>query len=310
MNVNRISLRFVVEYRLIKIVRRILRSLSLSERRMLADITGNFVYVFLPYRRATMRDNLKRAFPESTARWRRRIIRKCYVHFARVYFDFFPLFEASDTQLDAMVECCDLNILHNALARRRGVVLVSFHFGNWEVCGDWFRRHNYQIAVVAKKMKNHLVDRMIFDARSQSGRNKEQIFYKSKANSPRIWKYLRDENILYLVADQDARRDGIFVKFFDQWSSSHRGPALFALRQKAPLIAASCLMNTKGKYVIRLKELNTEVPSENKNDPVAWLTQQIAIYFEEQIRKCPEQYYWFHRRWKTKPPPSFIEQNA
>ncbi|NLA23162.1 MAG: hypothetical protein GX870_09005, partial [Candidatus Marinimicrobia bacterium] len=100
MNVNRISLRFVVEYRLIKIVRRILRSLSPSERRMLADITGNFVYVFLPYRRATMRDNLKRAFPESTAHWRRRIIRKCYVHFARVYFDFFPLFEASDTQLD------------------------------------------------------------------------------------------------------------------------------------------------------------------------------------------------------------------
>ncbi|HPC35750.1 MAG TPA: hypothetical protein P5268_02360 [Candidatus Marinimicrobia bacterium] len=307
MNVNRISLRFVVEYWLLKLIRRILRSLSLSERRMLADITGNLVYFFLPYRRGTMRDNLQRAFPETTARWRRRIIRKCYVHFARVYFDFFPLYEASDTQLDAIVEYPDLDVLHNALARRRGVVLVSFHFGNWEVCGDWFRRHGYQIAAVAKKMKNHLVDEVILAARGQQDM---PIFYKSKANSPRIWKYLRDENILYLLADQDARRDGIFVKFFGQWASSHRGPALFALRQKAPLIAASCLMNTKGKYVIRLKELNTEVPPENKNDPVTWLTQQIALYFEAQIRQYPEQYYWFHRRWKTKPPASFIEQNA
>ncbi|MFH1213490.1 MAG: hypothetical protein V1681_05345 [Candidatus Neomarinimicrobiota bacterium] len=303
MTSRKIPLHFYIEHWLLKGLRRILRSLSPGHRRHLAHFAGNLVYFLIPYRRSIMHANLRRAFPNANEKWRRRIIQTCYRHFAQVYFDFFPLYEASAQQFDSLVECHDLNVLNDALSQKRGVVLVLFHFGNWEVCADWFARHGYGIAAVAKKMKNPLADRLFLAARTHNGL---QILYKTKANSPRIWKFLRAENILYLLADQDARRNGIFVKFFDQWSSSYRGPALFTLRQKAPLVAGWCLLQDNGKYIIRLKELGTSVPTEYKNEPIAWLTQQIAHFFEEQIQGCPEQYYWFHRRWKTKPPSNFM----
>jgi len=305
-NTTKIPLCFAVEYRLVKGLRRILRPLSTAFRRFIAGLVGNVMYLLLPYRRATVRTNLRRAFPEFDSKRRRILMRQCYVHFARVYFDFFPLYEASLEQFDALVECPDQEVIQKALIHKHGVVLVLFHFGNWEVCADWFARHGYQIGAVAKKMKNSLVDRLLLEARTHNGM---QILYKAKTNSPRIWKFIHNQNILYLLADQDARRNGIFVKFFNQWSSSYRGPALFALRQKAPLIAGSCLLNSHGKYIIKLKEMNTGIPTEFKNEPVTWLTQQIALHFEKQIRQCPEQYYWFHRRWKTKPPSGLLIQN-
>ncbi len=297
------SLRFYIEYWLIGILRGLLGRFSPRGRRCLAGIAGNMIYWFAPYRRATMHSNLRKAFPGKLPKWRRQIIRQCYLHFARVYFDFFPLYEAPAGKFDNLVECADQSVLDAALTHKRGVVLVLFHFGNWEVCADWFARHGYRIAAVAKKMKNPLADKLFLHTRTHNGL---QILPKTKANSLRIWKYLRDENILYLLADQDARRNGIFVKFFGQWSSSHRGPALFALRQKAPLIAAHCLREANGKYLIRLKQIDTTIPPEQKGEQFKYLTQQIASYFEELIRNCPEQYYWFHRRWKTQPPPDIL----
>jgi len=250
-----------------------------------------------------MRANLLKAFPEKGRKWRRRVIKKCYIHFAKVYFDFFPMYEAPDEQFNRLISCPDGSPLEKALAEKRGVVMALYHFGNWEVCADWFARHGYQIAAVAKKMKNPLADRLFLNARTHNGL---QILYKTKANSPRIWKFLRDDHLLYLLADQDARRNGIFVKFFDQWSSSYRGPALFTLRQKAPLIAAHCLLDEGGKYTICFKRIDTKIPLEYKSEPVKYLTQQLTSYFEEQIQNCPEQYYWFHRRWKTKPPNNLL----
>lgn len=298
--------RFVIEYWIMKGLQRLLGAISFASRQTLASLVGNVMYFIIPYRRATVRANLRRAFPEASASWRSQITRRCYVHFSKVYFDLFSLYETTNQEFDFLVKCPDQNVMQRALAQKRGVVLVLFHFGNWEVCADWFARHGYNIAAVAKKMKNPLADRLLSNARTHNG---IRILYKTKANSPRIWKFIRDENILYLLADQDARRNGIFVKFFNQWSSSFRGPALFALRQKAPLVAGSCLLNTDGKYIINLKELDTGVPSEYINQPVFWLTQQIAHHFEEQIRRCPEQYYWFHRRWKTKPSENWLKQN-
>jgi len=300
---KKIPFRFYIENWLIRALRRMLRSGSPASRRNLATLAGKIIFFLVPYRKATMRANLRRAFPESTEKWRQKIIRDCYIHFTRVYFDFFPMYEAPADQFDSLVECPDVQILNEALSQKRGVVLVLFHFGNWEVCADWFARHGYKIAAVAKKMKNPLADRLFLAARTRNGL---QILYKTKANSPRIWKHLRAENILYLLADQDARRNGIFVKFFGQWSSSYRGPALFALRQKAPLIAGHCLLKSNGEYSIQLKRFDTTIPAENKSESLKYLTQQITTYFEEQIRGCPEQYYWFHRRWKTQPPHALL----
>lgn len=296
-----------IEYYCLRILEQVLTPMSIPARQRFAEIVGIIVYYFFPFRKKVVVENIQCAFPDSYPQWRRSIARKTYVHLAKVYLDLLPIFRMSDERFFRYVHNPYVQILEKGLKEKRGVIILVFHFGNWEIFADWFARSGYQIGAVVKKLKNPLVNEIVFSARLKNAKNGGLIFPKTKSQSLKMLEYIKDRNILYMAADQDARKNGIFVKFFDQWSSTFRGPALFALRQKCPLILGTCLMMPDRRYKITLKELPLSVPKKFSSSPVEYVTQQYTNYFENQIRKHPEQYYWIHRRWKTKPPEELLK---
>src|SRR5690606_34011312 len=104
-----------------------------------------------------------------------------------------------------------------------------------------------------------------------------------------------------IVADQDAGRSGIWVPFFGVPASAHRGPAVFALRFGAPILAAVARRRPDGTYFLRGDRIDT-TPTGSFEDDVRRLTAALAAHLEREIRVEPSQYFWFHKRWKTRPP--------
>ena len=185
------------------------------------------------------------------------------------------------------------------------MIIVLFHFGNWELIADWLARHGYTIAAVATPQFNPMVDRLVTQIRTRNGL---RILPKGKRHTVRIFRFLKEDHLLYLVSDQFAGRQGVWVKFLNQWSSSFQGPALFALHKECPIVLGSCLLNERGHYDICFERLAMSISKDMDDESkIRFIVQSYTEYFEDKIRQCPDQYYWFHRRWK-KPIPAEIRR--
>jgi len=304
MNQKNYPIRYYLEYFGLFWLKKILTGMAHSERYQLANILGLIGYYFVPYRKKVILANLRKAFPNQSNNWHRQIARKTYRHFAAVFLDICAVYELSAARFGQLISSVNPEVVDEALAEHRGSVMVLFHFGNWEIMADWLARAGYPIAAVAAHLKNRLIDRIIMQMRSRHG---IQIIPKGKRGNLRLLRHLRDNHILLLLADQDARRNGIWIRFFNQWSSAFRGPILFASYRQSPVILATCLREASRKYSIHFERLDTSLPPGNVS-AVHYLTQKYTDYFECLISQQPEQYYWFHRRWKTKPPREVLNQ--
>lgn len=304
MNQKNYPIRYYLEYFCLFWLNKTVTGIIHSERYRLANILGWFGYYFVPYRKKVILANLRKAFPTQSSNWYRLIARKTYCHFAAVYLDICSIYELSNARFGQLISAVNPEVIDEALTERRGVVMVLFHFGNWEILVDWLARTGYPVAAVAASLKNRLVDRIIRQLRTRHG---IQIIPKGKRGNLRLLRQLKDNHILYLLADQDARRNGIWIRFFNQWSSAFRGPILLASHRQSPVILATCLRESSGKYSIHFERFDTNLPL-GKISPIHYLIQKYTIYFERLISQYPEQYYWFHRRWKTKPPKEVLNQ--
>ncbi len=297
---SRMTPKFFIEFHLLSCLNRLLPKLSHLQRRQFATILGCLMDQVFPYRKKVVMSNLAKAFPEKSSRWRKKISGKAYKYFARIYFDIFAGYRLSNARLDQMIHSENSEIIDRAISENRGVIIVLFHFGNWELIADWLARKGYSIAGVATPQYNSFTDKLVNDTRTRNGL---RILPKGKRNTVRIFRYLKQNHLLYMVSDQHAGGQGTWVKFFNQWSSSFQGPIMFALRKKCPVILATCLFNEDGKYDLHFDRFSMKTP-ENLSDEskIRYLVQSYTNYFEEKIRQHPEQYYWFHRRWKKIPP--------
>jgi KDO2-lipid IV(A) lauroyltransferase len=180
----------------------------------------------------------------------------------------------------------------------RGVLLVTGHYGNWEIAAAAVAARGVPIAAIVRRQGNRLVDARLQELRRALG---VETIYQGDAPS-RVPRILRANGIVGIVADQDARRSGIFVPFFGRPASTHRGPALFAMRLGAPVLA--CIARRLPGDDVRYEVIGEKVDVVRTDDldhDVRTLTAELAARLEKQVRQMPEQYFWFHRRWKTQP---------
>jgi Kdo2-lipid IVA lauroyltransferase/acyltransferase len=253
----------------------------------------------LGIRRSTVAENLRLAFPERGEAWRREVERAAYRHLGR---EAAAMVRLSGLDAAAVVERTvprGWDELQEALSEGRGVILVTGHYGNWEIAAATVAARGVPVAAIVRRQGNRLVDARLDAARRNLG-----VETVSQREAPsRIPRVLRRNGVVGIVGDQDARRAGVFVPFFGRPASTHRGPALFALRFGAPVFAcvARRLPGPGVRYEVSGSRVEVPRTGELEAD-VRTLTAALAARLEAEVREAPEQYFWFHRRWKTAPP--------
>jgi Kdo2-lipid IVA lauroyltransferase/acyltransferase len=253
----------------------------------------------LGIRRRTVEENLRLAFPEAGDAWRREVARGAYRHLGREAVSMLRLSRLDPEAVVERTATRGWEELEEALGEGKGVILATGHYGNWEIAAAAVAARGIPVAAIVRRQGNRLVDRRLDEARRRLG-----VETISQRDAPsRVPRVLRRNGVVGIVGDQDARRAGVFVPFFGRPASTHRGPALFALRFGAPVFA--CRARRLPPPGVRYEVAGTRVPLPRTGDldaDVHALTAELAARLEAGIREAPEQYFWFHRRWKTPPP--------
>lgn len=295
---RRVRLRQLLEYIFARGAFGFLGHLPIAWGEAFGSALGRTAYR-IGWRRRVVEAQLAESFPERDQEWVRRMARECYEHLGKEAVTTAALPRLGSDTVKANVEFREgREELAEAFAEGRGVVMVTGHFSNWELSGAVMTAHGYPVDAVMQKLKNPWLNRYITTSRERLGM---RLVDRSGAwNS--LLDYLREGRIVGFVADQDAGRSGVFVPFFGRLASTHRAPALLALRGGAPLIVGGVRRVGPRRYVSWAKRLEPggaggETPAER----VESLTGRWVAELERQIRLSPEQYFWHHRRWKTRP---------
>lgn len=281
---------------------RLLGGFSPGMRMKISRFLGGFVASWIPVRRKVIEENLDRALPNLSRSERKAVIRESYANLFALGLELMAMNGASREELHSMVEVDSRSHdrLHALMDSGRGFIMVSGHIGNWEWLAAFCSVEGMDIACITKPMHNAASDSFICEMRERAGAKN----FTTRQSPIRVLRHLRRGGVVGIVADQDARRNGIFVPFFGTPASTATGPAWFAYRLGMPLVPVASLRTPSGTMRLVVDEPiwpNRDLPQEEEEAEVERLTRAHVRSLEESIRAHPGQYLWFHRRWKTQP---------
>ena len=188
----------------------------------------------------------------------------------------------------------------SALLSGRPVILISGHMGNWELAVWIFGVFGFPMGVIARRLDNPYLDRFFLDFRSDTGHD---LLDKNGASGEMVER-LEAGRHLAMLGDQDAGSHGLFVDFFGHPASTFKSIALLALRHQALVCVGYAIRldsdDGPERFEVGCEEL-IDTADFDGPDPVADLTQAYTRALERIVRRAPEQYFWLHRRWKSKP---------
>ncbi len=269
-------------------------------QRAFARGVGTLVYALLPIRRGVIQRNLARAFPEMSEAQRRRILRELHVHTILFALELAWLSRAPHDAIRrrVIVSPADWE-RYQALARGNGHLFFCAHQGNWEWTGAWYALTFGRCGVIYKPMHNPHADAWLRRLRE---RNALRTFSTREAVPRPLLRFLREGGCIGILADQDARHEGVFLPFFGEVASTSTGPASLALRLNLPLQPVASYRQPDGRLLLEMGELIRPDPTAPREAEERRIMSLYNAWVESTIRRAPEQYFWWHNRWKTRPP--------
>jgi len=247
-------------------------------------------------RRRVVLDNISRSFPGADASAVDAIAVESYKQYGMALMEFAAFRRLSRRKLFGMVDIEGLENFDAALAHGAGAILFTGHFGNWELLGAVVAGCGYPLHVTDTNHSNKLVHKIISGLRIRQGM---KIIAPSEPLT-RITGLLSANKFVAYLADQDARRDGIFVDFFGRPASTVRGPALCSVRKGCPIVPTFLIREGHDRHRAVFERPLWPDPRLKGREAIHELTQRFTRLLETYVRENPGQYFWMHRRWKTR----------
>lgn len=180
-----------------------------------------------------------------------------------------------------------------------GIILLTGHFGNFEVVGYTMATLGFATYSVARPLDNVRLWEYLVRLLGQTG---QRFLYKKGAMGA-IPSHLDARQAVSFVADQDAGRRGLFVDFFGRPASTYKSIGLLAVRHKVPVAIGygKRLDDTTFRFEVGVQRVIYPREWAGRNDAPEWVTREFTRELENIVRAAPEQYLWVHRRWKHRP---------
>jgi KDO2-lipid IV(A) lauroyltransferase len=255
---------------------------------------GDLLWLLLPSRRQIALNNLATAFgAERSAAERHRLARRSFQHLGMSLVELCALLFRPRALL-SRITVDGLHHLKAAAAEGRGLLALSAHYGNWELLFAVGRLASLELAAVVRPMDNPVLDRVVTVMRQRVG---ALIIAKRHALRD-ILDALKAHRMVGMLVDQNAaRHEGVFAPFFGRPASTTRAMAVIALRTAAPVLPMFIRREAGGRHVIEVSA--PIVPPEDRS--VVAYTALFNREIENAVRRAPDQWFWLHDRWRTRP---------
>jgi phosphopantetheine--protein transferase-like protein len=262
---------------------------------------GRFLYRFAPIRRQVILDNLHRVYGERISEDEIVALAQAhYGHLWRLCGEFLRFRWLSHERKMALVRIENVEAFAAALAQNKGVLILTGHFGNWEVSTIAGLNHYPQMRgrfhFVRRAIKPAWLDRLVTRRFNAAGFG---VFPK-RGSLDAMLDALAAGDAIVFPFDQHARPpDGIEVDFFGSPAWTFKSLAIIALATGAPVLAASSWREPDGRHVLRFEDPMSPIEIDNTNEAIRRNTRAYNAILERIILRRPEQWYWVHRRWKA-----------
>ncbi|MDR2709559.1 MAG: hypothetical protein LBC07_06265 [Elusimicrobiota bacterium] len=286
-----------IEFLFLKVVLFFIQLFPMSFAMNISQIFAVIAYYLVPIRRRYVISALSLSFPQKSKKEILQIIKNMYKNIGRMIIGiaFIPTF--SNEKLKDMMKIDEQKILQ-AHKKGKGIVIMSAHLGNWELTAISMSKR-YPVSVIIASQSNPFIDRLLNDIRV--GENYKTISRDLWQSSARqVLKALKRNEIIAILADQNESKNGCFVPFFGRDCSMPKGAALFALRQKCPLFSAFGFYTKDGIMEVEIEEIELPKTGDIEAD-IKTINTIYSQRLEKFVRQHPEQWLWFHKKWKTKP---------
>jgi len=259
---------------------------------------GRFVFRHVGARRQVVLDNLEHAFPERDVLTLWDLAEKIYANLGANVFAFFALARLTPARIRSRVRLENTAFLDGLRERGEGALLMTGHFGHWELLGAAVSAYGYETKYLVRTQSNPWADRLQNRIRERAGLG----VIRADASVRQLVRHVRAGGYVGVLPDANAGDDGIFVDFLGRPASTPRGLAYFAFKLKCPIVPVFLIRQPDGTHVARFLEPLHVDPDWDEPTAILELTRAYSDVLSDVVRAHPEHYFWVHRRWKTRPP--------
>ena len=264
---------------------------------------GRFLYRWLPYRRSVILENLKRVFGAQVSQQQITLLAQAhYGHLLALLKELFQFRFLSVQQKKAIVKVEDVSIMWDAYAQGKGVLILTGHFGNFEVSTVAGIEHFPQVKGHIHFLRRPIKPKWLSDLLTNRFKKAGFGVVGRRGSLEEIVETLERGDVIVFPFDQYARRpEGIEIEFFGYAAGTYKSMALIALATGAPVVPAASWREPDGTHVLRFLPPLTPIVDDDVGSEITRNTRAFNQALELAIVRHPEQWWWMHRRWKNQP---------
>ena len=241
-----------------------------------------------------IRLNLQIAFPELTKQERESITRASIQNEVMSYMEFFHIWgTATSKNIKSIHHIYGEELLHQALAKEKGVVLIVPHFGTWEIMNAWLAQYT-QMTIMYKPIKNPIADQFVRDARS---REQAHLVPTDESGVRQIFKALKQGGTTVILPDHSPDHPAEMIPYFGIPLSSSNLSAKLIQKTKAKALLLYALRNNNDGFDIHIQEIDPAIYTNTPNEGTKLIFQAL----ENLIRQYPKHYHWSYKRFRANP---------
>lgn len=264
----------------------------------LGKMIGLFAYIIPINRKTVAYENIRASFgSDLTETGAKRLLRKVYRHFGQMLFEIPHIMRLNLRNLDRYMVIQGVENVRQALGKGKGVLLLTAHLGNWEFMSAAGSLYFGRTAVVARRSDSAPVDRITNELRGRFGAE----IIEAKGAMRHLIGALRKNKMIGILLDQNVDwYQGAFIPFLGRWACTNKGLALIALKTGTPVIPVFSVRDGNGRHRMVFEK---EIELRKTGDKIRDVEDNTSLFtgvIERYVRRYPDQWFWFHKRWKTK----------
>ena len=279
--------------------------LSQKHIRSAGTLLGTLAYMFDMRHRRIVRRNLHFAYPDLTRKKIKQMSKGVFQNMGITFLEICQIPYLPQNVLVSRVKINGKEHLIHAINSNKSIMIFSGHIGNWELGLQVISHYTHkELLLIAQNIKSKLLNTWMYQLRAGSG----NILIDKKGAVPQMVRTLRKGGVIGLLIDQGTiASQGVEVQFFNKKTTATPVVAMLGRRYNSIVLPIFCVRDKAGDLTLQVQEPVLLVKTDNMENDAKTNTQIMTHRIEQAVRSYPEQWFWFHKRWKRSYPHLYKE---